>query len=200
VTANYSNQTQALKQTSVLSCSFTAKNILTGIFGISLFVGLTYVGSLIRIPLQPVPITLQTLFVLLAGAVLGGRRGSFAELSYVTIGVFGVPIFAGHTAGLAVLAGPTGGYIAAFILAPILIGRLIHRSRSLYWQASVFSFGTLLILAMGTLHLTVFYTHSIAQSLMVGVVPFIPGALFKIAAATSIYRAYSALRNHYGRR
>lgn len=196
MTGNYNNSAQISNQTARLGYSLTAKNILTGIFGISLFAALTYVGSLIRIPLQPVPITLQTMFVLLAGAVLGGKRGSIAELTYIAIGVLGAPIFAGHTSGLLAIGGPTGGYIAAFIATPILIGRLIRRSHSLWWQASVFSLGTILILAIGTLHLTLFYTHSITNSLMVGVVPFIPGDIMKIAAATSIYRSYSALKQY----
>lgn len=200
MTGHYSNLANVSNQTARFGYSLTAKNILTGILGISLFIGLTYVGSLIRIPLQPVPITLQTMFVLLAGAILGAKRGSIAELTYIAIGVLGAPIFAGHTSGLLAIGGPTGGYIAAFIVAPILIGRLIRRSRSLWWQLTVFSLGTLLILTIGTLHLTLFYTHNLAKSIMVGVVPFIPGDIMKIAAATSIYRSYSALKQYKNRR
>lgn len=193
MTGNSNNYAQVSNQAVRFGYSSALRNILTGIFGVSLFIGLTYIGSLIRIPLQPVPITLQTMFVLLAGAVLGARRGSFSQAVYIAIGAFGVPIFAGHAAGLATLGGPTGGYIVAFMVAPILIGGLIRRSQSLLWQAAVFSLGSILILGIGMVHLTLLYTHNPATSLMVGVVPFIPGELFKIAAATSIYRSYTAL-------
>jgi biotin transport system substrate-specific component len=74
-----------------------------------------------------VPITLQTFAVLLAGAVLGARRGFFAVLLYVAAGAAGLPVFAGGASGLAVLAGPTGGYLVGFPLAAALCGFLVER-------------------------------------------------------------------------
>ena len=74
-----------------------------------------------------VPITLQTFAVLLAGAVLGARRGFFAVLLYVAAGAAGLPVFSGGAAGLAVLAGPTGGYLIGFPLAAALCGFLVER-------------------------------------------------------------------------
>ena len=74
-----------------------------------------------------VPITLQTFAVLLAGAVLGARRGFFAVLLYVAAGAAGLPVFSGGAAGLAVLAGPTGGYLVGFPLAAALCGFLVER-------------------------------------------------------------------------
>lgn len=73
----------------------------------------------------PVPITLQTFGVLLAGAVLGPRRGFLAVLLYLVVGAAGLPVFAGGKAGLAVFAGPTVGYLASFPLAAALAGVLI---------------------------------------------------------------------------
>lgn len=74
-----------------------------------------------------VPITLQTFAVLLAGAVLGARRGFLAVLLYVVVGAAGLPVFSGGAAGLAVLSGPTAGYLVGFPLAAALCGFLVER-------------------------------------------------------------------------
>ncbi|WP_375001015.1 biotin transporter BioY [Aeromicrobium sp. CTD01-1L150] len=74
-----------------------------------------------------VPITLQTFGVLLAGAVLGAKRGFLAVLLYVVVGAAGLPVFSGGKAGLGVLTGPTGGYIVGFALAALLCGFLVER-------------------------------------------------------------------------
>ncbi len=74
-----------------------------------------------------VPITLQTFGVLLAGAVLGSRRGGLAVLLYLVVGAAGLPVFAGGKAGLGVLTGPTGGYLIGFVLAAFLCGFIVER-------------------------------------------------------------------------
>lgn len=75
----------------------------------------------------PVPITLQTFGVLLAGAVLGARRGFLAAGLYVLLGAVGLPIFSGGAAGLGVLAGPSGGYLIGFPVGAALCGFLVER-------------------------------------------------------------------------
>ncbi len=167
---------------------------LVGTVGALVFAGLTFVGAEIRIPLEPVPITLQTLFVLLAGAVLGSGFGLLAQAFYVGLGAFGLPLFAGGAAGFAVLAGPTGGYLLGFLVAPVLVGRLIHRRSAWWWQLLVFYVGSLSILSLGVLHLTVFYTGDFFEALKVGYFPFVLGDALKILAAVSIFRSYKALR------
>lgn len=74
------------------------------------------------IPIGPVPITLQTLGVALAGLCLGPWRGALACALYVAVGLAGLPVFSGGAAGIGVLAGPTGGYLVAFPLAAIGTG------------------------------------------------------------------------------
>lgn len=179
---------------SVAAATTTGYGVLAGLAGALLFAGLTFVGASIRIPLQPVPITLQTLFVLLAGAVLGPRLGSLGQWFYVGFGAVGIPVFAGATSGLGVVAGPTGGYLLGFLVAPILVGKLIDRRRSLWWAPLVFWLGSLTILGLGVAHLTLFYTHDLRNALSVGYVPFIVGDILKILAATSIYRSYRVFR------
>jgi len=91
----------------------------------ALFGALTALGAYILLPVPPVPITLQTLFLYLAAAVLGGALGAWSQIVYLLLGVIGLPVFAGGKAGLGVLTGPTGGYLAGFIPAAWLTGRLI---------------------------------------------------------------------------
>jgi biotin transport system substrate-specific component len=161
------------------------------------FTLLTTLGAQLRIPLPftPVPVTLQTLMVLLAGAMLGGTRGALSQLLYAAWGVAGVPLFAYGAAGLAVLAGPTGGYIIGFVIAAALVGRLIQGADTLFAQAAVFTVGTLAILFAGWLHLTLIYTGGdMGRAFLLGVLPFLPGAALKVIAATAIWQAWTVVR------
>jgi len=171
--------------------------IAAGVARALLFTGLTTLGAYIVIPIQPVPITMQTLFVLLAGASIGRGWGSLSQWFYVGLGVAGVPLFAGGASGLGILGGPTGGYLVAFLVTPWVVGTLLRRSDRLAWQAFAFIVGKLVILTLGVAHLTLFYTHDLGRSIAVGVLPFLPGAVFKIVAALSIYRSSTALIRHY---
>lgn len=176
-----------------------AQRIALGLGLALFFAGLTVAGANIAIPLSPVPITLQTLFVLLAGASIGRGWGALSQAFYVGGGIVGLPFFAGGAAGLAVLAGPTGGYLAAFLVAPVVVGAMLRRSSRLAWQVAAFTAGTVVIFAFGVGYLALSYTHDLGEALMVGLVPFIPGAIFKIAAALSIHRSSQALVRHYTR-
>ncbi|MFH0882079.1 MAG: biotin transporter BioY, partial [bacterium] len=161
------------------------------------FTLLTTLGAQLRIPLPftPVPVTLQTLMVLLAGAMLGGTRGALSQALYAGWGIAGVPLFAYGTAGLAVIAGPTGGYIIGFVIAAALVGRMIGRAHTLFAQVVVFSVGTLMILFAGWLHLALIYTGGDAgRAFVLGVLPFLPGGALKVIAATAIWRAWTVVR------
>ncbi len=189
---------QITRTRNVISSLFSG---VTGrIIGAVIFTGLIYVGANIRIPIQPVPVTLQTLFVILAGAVLGRGFGAVSSMLYILLGLAGVEIFAGNPIGWAILAGPTGGYLLGFIAAPLLIGWLLSRRSSIAWAGLAFSLGSLLILALGVLHLTLFFTHNLAASLKIGLLPFIIGDVLKIAAACSIYKSFLAIRRYHASR
>src|ERR671910_1051854 len=120
----------------------------------SAFVALT---AQVEIPLRPVPITLQTLGVLLTGALLGSSRGVLALLLYLAEGAVGLPVFAGGAAGLAYMLGPTGGYLVGFVLAAGLVGWLAERGwgRRLVWTALAMAIGNLVIYALGVAWLAV---------------------------------------------
>ena len=185
---------EASEKTTFSEALVSAGGSLLLIVGFTL---LTTLGAQLRIPLPftPVPVTLQTLMVLLAGAMLGGVRGSLSQILYIAWGAAGIPLFAFGAAGLAVLAGPTGGYIIGFVIAAALVGRLIKSANSLWGQAAVFSAGTLAILFAGWLQLTILYTHGdMGQAFLLGVLPFLPGGALKVIAATAIWRAWTVVR------
>lgn len=138
----------------------------------------------IILPISPVPITGQTLGVLLLGALLGSRRGSLSMLAYIAEGAAGMPVFAGGLSGPAVLLGPTGGYLAGFVVAAFVVGRLCERGwdRRLVSAAAAMVIGNVVIYMFGISWLRWFV--GVDAVLVAGVYPFILGDLLKIAAAT----------------
>ncbi|HNS02903.1 MAG TPA: biotin transporter BioY [Anaerolineae bacterium] len=145
----------------------------------------------IPLPFSPVPVTGQTMAVLLVGALLGSRRGSLAVLVYIAEGMAGLPVFApGGAVGPARLLGPTGGYLIGFVLAAYLVGLLAERGwdRRVSTTAVAMALGNVVIYAVGALWLAVF-VGGLAPALTAGVLPFIPGDLIKIAAAALLLPA-----------
>ncbi len=104
------------------------KEYLRGLVLAPLFAGFTAAIASFKIPLgfTPVPITLQTLGVLLAGGVLGPLWGAVSMILYILIGALGLPVFAGGSSGFGVLLGPTGGYLLSYPIAAAVIGWLTH--------------------------------------------------------------------------
>lgn len=145
----------------------------------------------IPLPFSPVPITGQTMAVLLVGALLGARRGSLAVLVYIAEGMAGLPVFApGGAVGPARLLGPTGGYLVGFVAAAYLVGLLAERGwdRRVSTTAAAMALGNVVIYTVGVLWLTVF-VGSFSAALAAGVVPFIPGDLVKIVIAALLLPA-----------
>lgn len=157
--------------------------------GVMVFIILTTIGAYVRIPLgfTPVPITLQTFFALLAGAILGKRLGAFSQLGYLIFGAIGVPVFSGAGSGLAHMAGPTGGYLIGFIVCAFLVGRIIELGGAIWWKAAAFALGLTSIYFCGVLWLSFILNISVYKGILLGVVPFLPGAAVKLALAVSIY-------------
>ncbi len=144
----------------------------------------------VPLPFSPVPVTGQTLAVLLVGALLGSRRGSLAVLVYIAQGMAGLPVFAGGAAGPARLLGPTGGYLVGFVAAAYLVGLLAERGwdRRVSTTAAAMALGNVVIYAVGALWLAVF-VGGLVPALTAGVMPFIPGDLVKIAIAALLLPA-----------
>ena len=157
-----------------------------------LLASLTAVGAAIAVPLgplSPVPVTLQGLFVLLCGLILGARGGSIAILLYMAAGCLGLPVFAGGKAGLAVFLGPTGGFLLGFLAQAFFAGLGGGKpAKPFRWVLLCCLMGTSIMLAMGALRLMFVMDVSLAKALAVGVTPFLPGDILKCLAASAIYR------------
>ena len=149
---------------------------------------LTAIGALIFVPVYPVPITFQTLFTYLSGAVLGPWLGAVSQVIYIILGGIGLPIFAGGQAGFGVLAGPTGGYLFGFIAASFVIGNTsdLRANPGAARIAVSFVVGTLIIYAFGIIQLSQWMDGNLQNAILVGVLPFIVGDAVKVAIAVIV--------------
>jgi biotin transport system substrate-specific component len=145
------------------------------------FIGLITLGSWISIPCIPVPFTLQTMFVLLAGAVM--KRYAVIPVSlYVILGALGLPLFHNGIAGVGVLLGPTGGYLVGFIFAALATG-LAYESPSRPVHICGLVLATLLIYAGGIGWLMYSLDREFFPAFIAGALPFIIGDTIKAGAA-----------------
>lgn len=153
----------------------------------------------IPIPLSPAPITLQPLFIYLAGLLLGPVWGTVSLVLYLTAGAIGLPVFAGMKGGLGVLVGTTAGYLWSYPLAALLIGLLVHRGTDLRNPANVslpivisaLVVATLLIYAMGVSYMAWVLgpKMTLVDAVFAGALPFIPGEILKMAAAIAVIKS-----------
>jgi biotin transport system substrate-specific component len=154
----------------------------------SLFGALTAVGAYISIPLYPVPVTLQTMFTILAGLLLTGRTAALSQVVYVLLGVIGLPVFSGGKAGLGVLFGPTGGYLIGFVIGALVVGwlRQTRKDASWPWHLLCAVAGIVVIYGIGVLRLTQVAHLSLSKGLIVGALPFLPGDAVKCAVSVLV--------------
>lgn len=143
----------------------------------SVFIGLIAVGGWISIPFVPVPITLQTFFVLLAGTVMK-RLAVLPAGLYILFGALSLPVFHNGTAGIGILLGPTGGYIIGFIPAALVVG-LAYEHMTAYIRVTGLVIGTAVIYACGVTWLCLSTGLPLLMGVILGVLPFIPGDIIK---------------------
>lgn len=152
----------------------------------ALFVALITVGSYLVIPLpfSPVPVALQSGFVLLAGVALAPTWAFTAVGSYLLLGALGLPLFAGGTGGLGHILGPTGGYLLGYLPAAVVTSFLA--GRSLWSKGSATIIGTAVIYAAGVPWLGMVQGLSPAQAVSLGMLPFLPGDILKVIVVTAV--------------
>ena len=144
------------------------------------------VSAQFKIPLYPVPVTGQTLVVLLIGMTYGPRLGGITLAAYLFEGALGLPVFAGGAAGAAVLMGPTAGYLFGFLLAAIAMGYLAERGmgRTVVSTIAAMVIGNCVIYLCGALWLANFI--GFAQAIAAGVLPFLYGDALKLVVAAGL--------------
>lgn len=163
---------------------------LSKALGISIFIILTSLGAFVYIPLPftPVPITLQTFFVILSGAFLGPWAGSASQAGYLTLGALGLPIFSGGRGGIIHLLGPSGGYIWGFILASWVAGKVVYgKKRTPCALFSYFLLGIFIIYLFGIAQLLFFVRKDFSTLFRLGVLPFILPDIFKAFFAVLVF-------------
>jgi biotin transport system substrate-specific component len=163
--------------------------------------GLTAVAAQVSVPLPftPVPFTFQTLVVLLGGAVLGARLGSAAQVTYLALGIAGLPVFAASAIlpqGIGRLLGPTAGYLWCYPIAAFVAGWLAERGwdRRYLTALLAMTLGLAIIFTGGVLWLA-WFARAVApgvgavgleRAIATGLLPFIPADLIKLAIAAAI--------------
>lgn len=158
--------------------------LLTSIIGSFLLA----ISSKVQIPLTPVPVTLQTLVLLVMSMFLGWRGALGATSLYLFQGAIGLPVFA-HGGGFIILFGPTGGYLFGFLIASLVVGYLAEKG----WDKSVvltftsMTIGTLIIYLFGVIWLS--YLKDLNTALMFGLLPFITPDILKICLGTCLVSA-----------
>jgi biotin transport system substrate-specific component len=150
---------------------------------------LTAIAAQIQIPMWPVPMTMQTLAVLLVGAALGAKRGALSLSLYLALGAAGLPVFASAKSLTGVI--PTAGYLVGFVAAAALVGYLAARgfSSSPWKVAFSFALGSLVIYGFGVTGLMLALGIDFYAAVIAGVIPFLIGDLAKAAVAAALLPA-----------
>ncbi len=127
------------------------KKLLTDSIYIALFAAVIAICAQIRLPIGPIPFTLQTLGIFLAGGLLGAKKGTISVLIYILLGAVGVPVFNGFSGGPGVLFGVTGGYIIGFIFTALVVGIASdHWKKKIWILIAAMVVGAILYYAFGT--------------------------------------------------
>ena len=154
------------------------------------FALLTALAAQISIPLgfTPVPITGQTLAVLLTGAALGSRTGAASQLLYVAMGAVGLPFYANGSGGWEAATGATAGYLVGFIVAAYVVGLLAEKKQDRQFSTSIGAFltGNLIIYLLGVAWLMYTFDWGIAEGVEKGMAPFLIGDTVKLLLAAGL--------------
>ena len=157
----------------------------------ALFAALVAIFTQIVIPIQPVPITLGTMAVMMAGAVLGAHYGALSILIYVILGAAGLPVFAMARGGLSVIAGPGGGFILGYIAMAMTVGFICSRKgHSMKWLIAAMVTGCLVVYACGLAWFMALTGMGLLPAMTLCMFPFLPGDSVKILLAAFLVNRY----------
>ena len=162
---------------------------------IALMAALICVAGPLTIPIGPVPLSLTTFTIYLSSAILGWKRAPIAVLIYLLIGSLGIPVFSGFSAGFQKLAGMTGGYLVGYLPCALISGIPVSgpfaekKQEKAFWLFPVFMvIGTIVLYILGTAWFMFQTGNTLIASLILCVIPFLPGDAFKILAASLVSR------------
>jgi biotin transport system substrate-specific component len=174
-------------------------DLLRAIILIAAGTALLALSAKVNLPLPYVPMTLQTLVVLMLGAAYGWRLGCATVIAYLAEGATGLPVFAGPVGGLAPLVGPTAGYLFGFVAAAFVTGWLGERGwdRNMAFLFAAMMIGHAVILAAGFAWLAYGIGLGTSKAWLVGVLPFLAGSVVKSAlGATLLPAAWRLVDRH----
>ena len=149
---------------------------------------LVCIAGPLTIPAGPIPLSLATFAVYLAGSVLGRKKGTIAVGLYLLIGIIGVPVFSGFSGGFQKIAGVTGGYLIGYLPCAYLSGVGAEKRDSMGWwfHTLMMVAGTVLLYTIGTVNFMLHTGNGLGAALSLCVIPFLPGDAVKVAGATLI--------------
>ena len=151
-----------------------------------IFTALTAVGAFVSIPIGPVPITLQSFFVLLSGVILGSKKAMFSQITYLLLGLIGFPIFAGFSGGPQTIFKPSFGFIIGYLVVAYIVGKLTEDRELSYGNLAIaVGLGSIVLYAIGLpymyyiLNILLNNNFGIVKILQLGMFAFIPGDVLK---------------------
>lgn len=159
---------------------------------VSMFTALTAVGAFISIPVGPVPITLQSLFLLLSGMLLGAKLGALSQIVYLVLALIGIPIFSGFSGGPQILLKPSFGFAIGFVVAAYIVGKIAHDNSNFKKVLLASAVGSLVIYLFGLpymyfiLNFVMEMDLNFAAVFKMGCLLFIPGDLAKLLMANIV--------------
>lgn len=161
-----------------------------GMVFMAIFSALICVAAPFSVQVGPIPITLATFAIYLAGAILGGKRGMIAVIVYIMLGAVGLPVFSNFSGGFTALLGPTGGYIIGYIPLVFLSGIFAEinskKHRAVLNMIIGMLLGTIALYTFGTAWFMIMTKSSLGRALALCALPFIPGDGLKIVCVSAI--------------
>src|SRR5215212_2875969 len=178
-------------QPTLMGLVWPARSLTRSLVLMAVGSALLALSAKIQVPFYPVPMTMQTLVVLVIGAAYGWRLGGATVALYLLEGALGLPVFAGPVAGVGYMAGPTGGFLMGFLVAAMLTGLLAERgwSRSLPRLLAAMAVGHVVIFALGFAWLAQLFQFDVGRAWAAGVAPFYAATVLKTALAAALMQA-----------